>query len=545
MAQTAPDAGKLLREQPKPPAAAPVKPAAITPAAPEEATKAEGPKVLVKGFRIKGAVLIPESELAAILQPAVGRELTLDQIRAAGLLLTAYYAQQGYLARVVVPPQDIKDGIVEIQVIEGKRGALRLEKDGERIDAARAQHFIERRLSEGQPLDLAQLGEALNILNEQPGIEAKASLAPGQKEGEIDLHVKAADKPLASYNLGLNNHGSYGTGEMQASGGVTFSNPTGNFDALSLLVNLSQGSDFLRGEYSVAAGDSGLRLGVNASHLNYHLIPSSFAALQAKGTASTMGVAASYPLARRTDFNLSLTGSYDDKRMVDQTVAGETGNRAVGVYNLGFSGYVITGALGGGVASFGANYVAGKSDQRNATALATDRTTRRAQGNFDKLGYNLGWLSSLPGEWRLNATLRGQFASKNLDSSEQMSLGGSSGVRAYPVGEASGDDGWLTNLDFGKSLDDSLTAHLFVDAGGITLNHTTWANWNAVNPALPNNYTLSGAGVGLDWRISPSALLAASIAAPLGNNPGADVNRLNVDASGNRARAWITLNATF
>lgn len=544
-AQTAPDAGRLLREQPKPPAAVPAPPASVAPAVPEEAAQAEGPKVLVKGFRIKGAVLIPEAELAAQLQGSVGKELTLDQIRAAGLLLTVYYMQKGYLARVVVPPQDIKDGIVEIQVIEGKRGALNLDKEGERIDAVRAQQFIERRLPEGAPMNLAQLGEALNILNEQPGIEAKASIAPGKKESEIDLNVKATGQPLARASLGLNNQGSYGTGEAQASGGVTFNNPTGNFDALSLLLNLSQGSSFLRGDYSVAAGSSGLRLGVNASHLNYHLVPSSFAALQSKGTANTAGITASYPLRRRTDSNLSLTGSYDEKCMVDQTVTGETGNRRVNTLNLGLNGYTLSSLLGGGVASFGANYVAGKSDQRNAAALATDSTTRQVQGNFGKFGYNLGWLSSLPAGWNLNAALHGQIAGKNLDSSEQMNLGGANGVRAYPTIEASGDDGWLLNLDFGKPINDSLTAHLFLDAGGITLNHSTWANWNAANPNLPNNYTLSGAGVGLDWRITPSALLTASIAAPFGNNRGADANGKNVDGYGNRARAWITLNATF
>ncbi|HEY6095501.1 MAG TPA: ShlB/FhaC/HecB family hemolysin secretion/activation protein [Gallionellaceae bacterium] len=543
-AQTAPNAGQLLQQQPKPPAVAPAKPATISPEAPEAAPTVQGPKVLVKGFRIKGAVLIPESELVAQLQPAIGKELTLDQLRATAMLLTAYYAEKGYLARAILPPQDIKDGIVEIQVIEGKRGNLNLNKEGERINAARAQDFIDRRLPEGAPMNFAQLGEALNILNEQPGVAAKADLKPGKNEGEIGLDVKVTEQPLITYSAGLNNHGSYGTGEIQANGSITLNNPTGHFDAASLLLNESQGSNYARVDYSAAAGDSGLRLGGYASYLDYHLIPSSFSALQPKGRASTAGLAASYPWARRTDFNLSLTSSYDDSTLVDSTVAGETSNRHVGAFNLGMNGYTISTRLGG-VASFGANFVSGNTDQLNATALATDNTTRQVQGSFNKIGYNFGWLSSLPHDWKLNATLRGQIAGKNLDTSQQLILGGPNGVRAYPVGEAAGDDGWLFNFDFGTQLGDQLTGHLFYDLGGITLNHTLWANWNAGNPALPNTYTLSGVGAGMDWRINPAFLFTASIATPLGTNPGEDANHHNVDGYGNQARAWLSLNARF
>jgi outer membrane protein assembly factor BamA len=96
-----------------------------------------------------------------------------------------------------------------------------------------------------------------------------------------------------------------------------------------------------------------------------------------------------------------------------------------------------------------------------------------------------------------------------------------------------------------RNLAASLTGHLFYDAGTVMLNHSLWANWNAANPNLPNIYTLMGIGAGLDWRINAYCLLTASIANPLGNNPGADINHLNVDGYGNHARAWLAFNAGF
>ncbi len=537
-----PNAGQILQIQPTPPAPPVAPPAQITPAMPEKAAPSKGPKILVKGFRIKGAVLIPESELQAQIKGAIGHELTLEQIKATGLLITLYYAEKGYLARVIVPPQDIRDGIVELHVIEGRRGSLNVDKVGARIDIARIRNFIEQRVPQGKVLNLAELGEALNILNEQPGVSARASLVPGSHEGEIGIDVKATAQPLLRYTVGLNNQGMHGTGEAQANGSVTLNNPTGHFDAASLLYNKSQGTDYARADYSLAAGDSGLRLGANASHLRYQLITAQFAALQSNGTADGAGASATYPIARRTDFNLSLTGSYEDTKLVDRTIAGETSNRVLDVFDAGLSGYVVK---WGGVESFGADIVSGNTNQHNAAALATDATTRRVQGHFDKLAYNFGWLKGLSQHWNLNATLHGQFADKNLDAYQQIILGGPNGVRAYPVGEGIGDQGWIANINLNRQLGQRLTGTLFYDAGTVMLNHSLWANWNAANPNLPNIYTLMGVGAGIDWRINSDCLLTASIANPLGNNPGADINHLNVDGYGNHARAWLAFNANF
>lgn len=547
-AQTAPDAGQLLREQSRPAVVAPAQPAPLslpTTAEPVDAADA-GPTVLVEGFRISGALLIPEAELAAQLQSAVGSELSLRQLQGTAAILTVYYVQKGYLARVILPPQDIKDGIVNIQVIEGKRGSLRIDSFGERLNVARVQRMIEARLAAGGAMDLDALGESLNILNEQPGVEVKSALVPGKGEAEIDLVVSAADKPLTNFVLGLNSYGSAGTGEAQATGKLTLNNPTGAFDAATLLITASEGSTFTWADYNRAIGDTGLRLGINASALRYHITQDDFSALDAEGTADTLALAASYPLARRNDLSLSLTASYDDKQLVDRTIAGESSDRHVSVGTFGLSGYQVGGLLGSGITSFGASLSFGDSEQRNATALATDRASREVQGSYSKLSYNLGHQQALAADWSFNTSLRGQFADKNLGSIERMSLGGPSGIRAYPVGEASGDDAWLLSLNLGYQYNDKLAATLFLDAGGVTLNRDTWTDWNAGNPSLPNRYELAGLGIGMDWRFSPKLLLSASIAAPAGSNPGRDANDHNIDGSSRKSpRGWLNLTAQF
>jgi hemolysin activation/secretion protein len=541
-AQTPPDAGSLLREQPKPPAVVPVQPPPLVPEGAAQEPDA-GPRILVKGFRIQGALLISETELLAQLQDVVGQELSFTQLQGVAARLISYYSQRGYLARVFLPPQDVKNGIVTLQVIEGKRGSLRLNGGGGRLDSSRIQRFIDSRLGAGEAMDLARLGEALEILNEQPGVTVRSSLAPGTGEAEIDLVVSAIEKPLLARRLSLNNYGSRGTGAGQLTASLGLANPSGRFDSATLMANVSEGSRFAYADYSLAVGDSGLRLGLNASYLDYRLTQSSFAALGADGTARTLGLSASYPLSRRFDLKLSLTGNLDDKILIDNTVAGETGNRHVTVATLGLNGAK---PEADGTWGFGLKLLTGQSDQRNAGALATDLASRRVQGHFTKLGYDLSYLRPLSEDWTLTSVLRGQLADKNLDSTERMSLGGPSAIRAYPVGEASGDQAWLLTLNAARKLGEDLALNLFVDAGGVEQNRNTWATWNAGNPRLPNHYQLAGVGVGVDWRLGPVALLSASIAAPLGNNPGRDINNKNADGSKQDSpRGWISLTAQF
>lgn len=540
------DAGSLLRQQPLPPTVVPGPASSPAPATPDLGKLSKGPRFLVKQFRFTGAVLIPETELKAKVEQYQGQIITLGILQLIAQDLTGYYLQKGYVARVIVPEQEIRDGIVVMKIIEGVRGSLKLDNQGRRVDGSRVAAFIDERLPRTAPFSMRSLEEAIAILNEQPGVQLSTSLKAGSGEGEVDVDVIAADKPLLSGAVGINNVGARGSGAVQTQGAVTLNNPTGHFDAASLLVNASGGNAYGRADYSLALGSRGLRLGVNASYLDYRVTQNDLKPLDLHGTASAYGINLSYPLLRTSAQSVSLIGSHDVKTLNDQSVAGETGNRKVTVTSLGITGGVWhqLGSLPS-ASNFSAILHFGDSDERNAGALAADNAARQVNGSYTKLSYVLANSTELGTNWSSSVVLRGQFTGENIDSSERLSLGGPTGVRAYPVGEATGDEGWLINFNLRRAIGDALAATFFYDVGGITLNKATWANWNAGNPNLQNRYTLAGIGAGLDWRITQASLLSASIAVPLGSNPGRDTSNRNVDGNENKARIWVSLNAQF
>lgn len=546
LAASLPDAGSLLRDQPKPPspAPAPSKPLVVPEADP---SKNDAPRVLVKGFRFVGSTLVAESELQAQLAEAVGKEYSFQQLQGMALQLIGYYAQKGYLARVFIAPQDFKDGTVTFTVVEGKLGELKLDTsiDTSRIDAARVQRFLAARLQPGEKLSLASVGEAMNVLNEQPGIRARASLKPGRGEGDVDLLISATATPATSYGFQLNNSGTRATGELQLSGNLALNNPSGHFDRAALLFNAADGIAFVNGDYSIAVGDRGLRLGATASKLRYRVTQASPSALQGKGDADTFGVYASYPLERLTQSQLTLTASLNRRHMKDNAAEIETSNRTVTVGSIGVSGWRFNPALAG-VTNYGLDLSAGETDRSgNAGDLNQDQLGRRSDGGFTKLAWRVGHLAPLADSWNLYANVSGQFANRSLESSERFTLGGPNGVRAYPVSEGNGDEGWLLNLNLLHPLSDTLAVKFFIDHGQIRLNRTLWAGWNDGNPNQSNRYVLSGIGGGIDWKIDKNLSLGVTLAMPLGKNPGRDSNGHDADGRHTGARLWASLSANF
>ncbi|MEM5770230.1 MAG: ShlB/FhaC/HecB family hemolysin secretion/activation protein, partial [Bacillota bacterium] len=98
-----------------------------------------------------------------------------------------------------------------------------------------------------------------------------------------------------------------------------------------------------------------------------------------------------------------------------------------------------------------------------------------------------------------------------LDSSEKMYLGGGNGVRAYPQGEASGDQGYLLTTELRYQTNNpALQLVGFIDHGYVQGNHHDYVG-------AAENRTLSGAGLGLIYSRSKQYTLRLDYAWKLGD----------------------------
>ena len=486
-------------------------------------------KILVRTLRITGAKTYSEPELLALTGFVPGVELTLTDLRRMAARITAHYSTQGYLAtRAYLPAQQVTDNTVTIAVSEGQYGQIILRNQSKLSD--RQAYSLLDGLKPGDPITNDPLESRLLLLSDTPGVEVKSTLVPGAGPGTSDLLVDIAPGRLVTGSVDADNAGNRYTGEFRLGATVNLNNPLGLGDVAGLrAVTSGSGLKYGRFFYQVPFGRAAV--GVAYSRLDYAL-GKEFAPLGANGVATAMGVYGSYTLLRSRNANLYAGLSYDHKNFQDRVALfSSVTDRKINVLTGNLYGNQLDAVGGGGVNSFSLSLSAGTLDIQTPAARAADALSADSQGAYNKLAFTASRLQQITDSVSLFAGISGQGASKNLDPSEKMSLGGMDGVRAYPQGESFGDQGYLVNLEArlllpkAESLPGRMHLIGFVDAGSVTINKNPWA-------AGSNQRSLAAYGVGLTWSEPGNFLVRTYYARKLGNDPATS----GPDRSG---RLWI------
>lgn len=512
-----PDAGQSLRdiESARPqllPTPAPqlelTPPAAESPAA-EDA----GPRLLVTGFRFSGNSVFPQDTLARQLQALAGQELSLAELHAAAKGITRFYQQHGYLlAQAYLPPQDIEGGWVRIDIQEGRYDQVTLDN----ASAVRNEVLqAPLRALAGQLVERDALDSALLRLNDLPGVKVRSILRPGTQAGSSDLLVQALPGDRLSGSVELDNYGSKYTGEYRLGGNLNFNNPLALGDQLSLRAMGSDGrQQYQRLSYQLPVGPWLTRVGAAYSNMEYRL-GRDFTDLEAHGNARIQSGFLSQPLWRGRNASVYAQLMYDDKRLKDDIdLTDSRSAKHVRLWTAMLSANGQDGWGGGGISQASLAYGYGRLGIDNPVARSNDRLTADTQGHFSKLSLSAVRLQRLSQRFSLYAQFNGQWTDRNLDSSEKISLGGPYAVRAYPAGDASGDQGWIGNLELRYAAWPGVETALFYDYG---LTRANKRDWGGSNPVLSR----AAAGLGLNW-LRDSLRLNVSAAWRVGNDGGQD-----------------------
>ncbi|MBC7378793.1 MAG: ShlB/FhaC/HecB family hemolysin secretion/activation protein [Burkholderiaceae bacterium] len=521
----APDSGQVLRDlKQSAPQALPASPPLQRIQETEGTSAADARKIFVKTIRITGNQELTTAELMPLVAGLEGQEVPLSRVQAAARRISRYYREKGFpVARAYLPEQDITDGAITIAVMEGRISSHRVTNRSLLSDARVNDYLAD--VKDGDIVRGAEIDRRLLLLQDTPGVGAsRATLQPGASVGTSELLVEVDPSAPYSANAALDNHGSRYTGVYRASGSFTLASPLKIGDQLGFSVLTSgEGLRFGRVAYQMPIGSSGLRVGAAYFDVRYRL-GREFAALLAHGTANSTSVYASYPLVRSQSTNLNATLSHEDKKTVDYVDSTATVTRKkVKTNSLGLTGSLQDSMGGGGFNNLELALVSGQLDIQSPAALAIDAASARSHGSYGKFDWSLSRLQRITDQAQVWFILTGQQANKNLDSSEKFSLGGPTSIRAYPTGEASGDEGYRGTVEVRHSLAQSVQGSVFYDFGSVKINKTPFA-------ATANTRRLAGAGFGataawdkvqvkasLAWRTSggaPVSIPASAVKSP-------------------------------
>ena len=501
--------------------------------------------VKVSSFQFIGATLLPEALLQAEVASYIGQTLDYNGLAQVTKKISELYRKKGWLAKVYLPPQDIQNGLVTIEINEAKLGEVRTNSDPKaRLNPKLASNMLASSQQKGALLNNKALERAMLLINDTPGFAAQATLSPGSQTGETDVTLNLADRPIFNAKVWADNYGSRLIGKARLNGQASFNNLTGWGDVLSMQALVSRGLEYVGGAYEFSIGYAGTRMNIGGAVTNYQVNGGGLSSLEAKGESYSYRMGVKHPIIRSLYSNLQIHVTLESLNSEDEALGFEISDKQYRTFTLGLKGDHNDNIGLGGTFWGGVSITAGDLDLNNRDDLAADQLTLRTDGHYNKLNFYLGRQQILGEKFIAKALLSGQLADGNLGGFEKFSLGGPSGLGGFTVGEAAADQGWMLNLEGRYAITPQFSASLLADAGGICQYKDTWTNWDAGNPKLQNCYQLASLGFGLgytnqylDGRLSYGRQITG--------NRGVDSNGNDSEGESKNHQVWLQITTNF
>lgn len=490
-----PNAGSISREAESP--LAPIQGQIATPTAhaPVSASQDRTP-IAVQQIILNGRTLLDESQFKPLLNQYIGKETTFGGLQILAQNITDVYHKAGYpLATALVPPQRIENGVITLEIVEGRTAGVELNNQS-RLSGSVAQNYLNRAIAPNQALKQSDSERALLLIKDLAGTEeVNYRLNPNENGTALAVDLGAA--PLIDGFVQVDNYGSKSTGTIRTRAGVNMNSAFGRGERISIQgMSSFKGVHFARLGADMPLGYNGLSASMGVAQTRYDL-GGAFKDLDATGKSDTLDLALRYPIVRSNQKNVWLNMGLENKRLKDEVGATDTITRKnIRAANVGVNASFQDKS---GYTQLNINNVFGKLNIKSADALAMDEVSAKTHGNYYKLTAGVSRTQFLTPKWRLSGGLSGQLSNKNLDSSEQISLGGADAVSAYHSNDVSVDRALIGQLETNYAVSPNWSVGAFYEVGHGKLRHKPFTDGN-------NSVKLHGGGVSVQGQVKGLSL---------------------------------------
>jgi hemolysin activation/secretion protein len=458
---------------------------------PQQATAAATPAepvLYIREYRVKGAHLLTPIEVQEAVYPYLGPERTREDVDSARAALEKAYQAKGYQgASVIIPQQQVKRGVILLEVNEGVVAQLRV-----RSSQYFSQESIRRQarsMQEGQALDFNQVTSDIVGLNQLPDRKVTPALSPGQTPGTLNVDLTVKDSLPLHGSLELNNRYSVNTTQLRLNGSVSYDNlwQLGHSVGFSFQVAPQRlmDAEVFSGYYLVRFPSvSWLSVMVQATKQDSNVSTLGGSAVAGKGETAGLRVIMNLPQGK--DFYQSVSMGLDYKHFnQDLTLGGSDIETPVTYYPLSVNynaNWASSGTANGGKAELPWSTGLDASVNFNPRGLGSslselDNNRFKASGNYLYLHGDLSHTHDLPGGMQLFGKLSGQVADQPLVNNEQISGGGLGTVRGYLESAVLGDNGVFATMEvrspsllwFLKQKEDEWRIYGFLEGGIVTV----------------------------------------------------------------------------
>lgn len=462
----------LQREQSQPQSPVP-DPVAGTAATPASAPTGGDVRFVLREVRFAPSAFLTQEELQAAAAPYTGREVGMAELQQMLAEVNRRYAERGITtARAMLGGQAIRDGVLQVDLVEGRLGELHIEGEAQTRES-----FIRRRIHQqpGDVVDSTRLRDDLVYMNRTSDVQAQALLRPGAQVGHTDVVVHATEVERRYLDVFVDNAGIDSTGRERV-GVQGFANGlAGINDRLSASFAYAEGGLEGQASYSGLVNRRNGRLGLSYSRSQINLVNGAYRDLDITGESQSMTLDFTQPfIANRTWLVSGLASAGRSESSTD--IADERiSDTESTVFTLGASATRRSPGR-----EWTVTQVA--SRLRSEEPLLGSRNFTTAVGGFgylQKLGQS-PYLVRLSSGW--------QYSNDDvLPSGNLFQIGGVGSVRGYERGALSGQRGYFLDAELHRSFGETFDGYVFVDYG-------------AVHSDFPRSQDIMGTGLGARWQ---------------------------------------------
>lgn len=462
---------------------------------------ANGASFLLKKVATTSSEVFSAAEIAVITAPYVGHQVKIaDLFQLVADFNQAYREKKVIGAKAVLPPQKIKDGVVQIRLVEAKVGAVRVGQ----TKSTNPDYITDRlALEPGGIVYLDDLEAQLFRFNTLNDVEIRAVLKPGETFGSTDYEVRVVEPPRRKYNLFVDNAGTRDTGVFRVGVNYSDNSLTGRRDVLGLGVHLSEGSKGGYVSYNRPVGVQGTRVGASMDFSAIDIIHGPLVPLNVTGESWNIGLFVTHPVHVGREYVMNVFGGLNAKESstdFDGVTLFDTDVRTLST-GVDAESYDLEGSW------YQRHYVT-----FGPNAVGNDK-------RFAKYNAEGSWMRILSNHWVVTLRGKAQIAdTRLLPSSEQFQVGGMSTVRGYPEGLLIGDRGYMMSAEasipwpdeesFGNPFAAKLRALAFIDHGAAFA-------FKGNNEGIDRDDFLTSAGIGMQINLGARLKGRILLATPL------------------------------
>ncbi len=456
-------------------------------------------------IRVKGNTLLEKKQLERTIYPFLGPKKSVDTVEEARSALEKLYQTQGYqTVSVDIPEQNVENGTVYLQVVQGKISRLRV-KDAHYFSLGKIKAGIPE-LAEGNVPNFPKMQQQLAALGGQNADrKIQPILRAGETPGTLEVDLKVKDALPFHGKVELNGRNTSSTSRLRLVTTLHYDNLWQAMHSASLMYQVSpinnKEVDVWAGTYVLPLFDTDSKLAL------YAVSSSSNAQIASAGALSVLGIGKIYgarlvkPLPSLSDYFHSATLGIDYKDFKeDLKLLGSDSIRTPIAYTPFLAQYSGTARGKESLTSFDLGlHFSVRGLGNDQTQFENKRFLARA--DYMYLTGDLKTQHNLPHGMELKSHFSGQVADSPLISNEQYSLGGAQSVRGYFETQALADNGVFGSFELHSphlglekwDLVNNLKLLAFIEGG---------KGW--INKALSGNaheYTLASGGIGLHFQL--------------------------------------------